>query len=99
MFLPEVPDVEASVGATGGQDGLVVRRPLYLRGGHSVTAPQCDGGAHGRFVKTHKTVHWNTLGLCSINESIHTNGVCLLGSEAPFLWTATDLCPSDCSGI
>lgn len=29
-FIPEIPDVEATVGATGRQDGLVVRRPLHL---------------------------------------------------------------------
>lgn len=28
--LPEVPDVETSVGAAGSQDRLIVRRPLYL---------------------------------------------------------------------
>lgn len=29
-FLPEIPDIETSVGAAGGQDRLIVRRPLYL---------------------------------------------------------------------
>ena len=28
--LGEVPDVEPAVGAGGGEDGLVVRRPLHL---------------------------------------------------------------------
>lgn len=30
--LAEVPDVEPPVGAAGGQDGFVVRRPLNLLG-------------------------------------------------------------------
>lgn len=30
MLLPEVPDVETPVSATGGQNCLIVRRPLYL---------------------------------------------------------------------
>lgn len=30
QFLPEIPDVETSVSAAGGQDRLIVRRPLNL---------------------------------------------------------------------
>lgn len=30
-YSPEVPDIETSISATGGQDGLIVRRPLYLK--------------------------------------------------------------------